>query len=463
MLVNRKIHFEVSERKVLLRIFDSLFILFLLFINGNVLKINYFEISLYYYLVPILVVYINIFGTVFEMYNLQIANNRYSIFKSIVLCTTTTVALFILTPYYTPVLPSNRYQILVFFGSVFFALLIWRLFYIQFLVSHRFVKKVILVCDKNQVEELVFGLEKNDFHYKIMGYVNTDSEQNKDLEEDFIENITIDTIENFVTQNGVSEIVIAAKKTDGITPSLYNHLIHLLESGFTIRDYTQVYEDITHRIPVQYVTKDFYKYFPFSRSNQNQLYLFLIRILDVLFSITGLLIIAIITPIILIINFIANRGDLFYTQERVGKNGEIFNIYKFRSMVKNAEKDGAVFATTNDMRVTPFGKFLRKSRIDEFPQFINILKGDMSVIGPRPERPVFVYEIAQQMPFYQTRHVIKPGLTGWAQVSYPYGASIEDSLMKLEYDLYYIKHRSLYLDLKITFKTLSTILFFRGQ
>jgi lipopolysaccharide/colanic/teichoic acid biosynthesis glycosyltransferase len=147
----------------------------------------------------------------------------------------------------------------------------------------------------------------------------------------------------------------------------------------------------------------------------------------------------------------------------VGKNGEIFNIYKFRSMVKNAEKDGAVFATTNDMRVTPFGKFLRKSRIDEFPQFINILKGDMSVIGPRPERPVFVYEIAQQMPFYQTRHVIKPGLTGWAQVSYPYGASIEDSLMKLEYDLYYIKHRSLYLDLKITFKTLSTILFFRGQ
>ncbi len=463
MIIKQKIHFEVSERKVLLRIFDSLFVFFFLFITGNILKINYFKISLNQYLIPILIVYINVFGTVFEMYNLQNANKRYSIFKSIALCSTTTVALFILTPYYTPVLPTNRYQILIFFGSVFFALLIWRFLYIQFLVSHRFVKKVILVCDKSKVEKLVFGLEKNDFNYKIMGYVNTYSGEKENLDVDFIENIPIDSIDNFVTQNGISEIIIATRKTDGITPNLYNHLIHLLESGFIIRDYTQVYEDITYRIPVRYVSKDFYKYFPFSRSNQNQLYLFLIRVSDVLFSITGLLIIAVITPIILIINFIANRGSLFYTQERVGKNGEIFNIYKFRSMVKNAEKDGAVFATTNDMRVTPFGKFLRKSRIDEFPQFINILKGDMSVIGPRPERPVFVYEIAQQTPFYQTRHVIKPGLTGWAQVSYPYGASIEDSLMKLEYDLYYIKHRSLYLDLKITFRTLSTILFFRGQ
>ena len=136
---------------------------------------------------------------------------------------------------------------------------------------------------------------------------------------------------------------------------------------------------------------------------------------------------------------------------------------KFRTMVKNAEKDGAVFATSNDTRITPFGKILRKSRIDEFPQFINILKGDMAVIGPRPERPIFVKEIAEVMPFYETRHVIKPGLTGWAQVNYSYGETIDDSLIKLQYDLYYIKHRSLFLDFNIIFKTLSTILFYRGQ
>ena len=132
-------------------------------------------------------------------------------------------------------------------------------------------------------------------------------------------------------------------------------------------------------------------------------------------------------------------------------------------MIINAETSGAVFATVNDSRVTTFGKFLRKSRLDEVPQFINVLKGDMSVIGPRPERPFFVKEIAQIMPFYETRHVIKPGLTGWAQVNYSYGETIDDSLIKLQYDLYYIKHRSIYLDLNIIVKTISTVLFYKGQ
>ena len=150
-------------------------------------------------------------------------------------------------------------------------------------------------------------------------------------------------------------------------------------------------------------------------------------------------------------------------QQRIGKNGIPFEIYKLKTMIVNAEQEGAVFAKVNDIRVTPFGRFLRKTRIDEVPQFINVLKGEMALIGPRPERPIFVDEIAKNIPLYQTRHVIKPGLTGWAQVNYPYGVSLEDSLMKLRYDLYYIKHRSLFLDINIVMKTLSTILFARGQ
>ena len=185
--------------------------------------------------------------------------------------------------------------------------------------------------------------------------------------------------------------------------------------------------------------------------------------MEVLISVLGLLFGAVLLPFIVLGNILGNRGKLFYTQERVGKNGELFRIYKFRTMVKNAEANGAEFSSLNDNRVTPFGTFLRKTRIDEFPQFINILKGDMAVIGPRPERPVFVKEIAEIMPFYETRHVIRPGLTGWAQVNYPYGESLEDSLIKLQYDLYYIKHRSVFLDLNITIKTISTVLFYRGQ
>jgi lipopolysaccharide/colanic/teichoic acid biosynthesis glycosyltransferase len=193
------------------------------------------------------------------------------------------------------------------------------------------------------------------------------------------------------------------------------------------------------------------------------LYLFAIKSLEIVISVLGLFVGLLFIPFLLIGNLIGNKGTLFYKQDRIGLNGKPFEIYKFRTMVLNAETNGAVFSTLNDTRVTPFGKFLRKTRIDEIPQFINILKGDMAVIGPRPERPIFVKEIAEMMPFYETRHVIKPGLTGWAQVNYSYGESFEDSLIKLQYDLYYIKHRSVFLDLNIIIKTISTVLFYRGQ
>jgi lipopolysaccharide/colanic/teichoic acid biosynthesis glycosyltransferase len=278
-----------------------------------------------------------------------------------------------------------------------------------------------------------------------------------------VKNIKSNDLENYVRNNSISEIVIASQKTEGITVNLYNQLIHLLENGFIIREYTQVYEAITQRIPVQYVSRDFYRYFPFSRSNQNHLYLLFIRLVEIIFSLIGLFLGILFFPLIFIGNIFGNRGSIFYTQDRVGKNGEVFKIYKYRTMVKNAEINGAVFTTINDSRITSFGKILRKTRLDEFPQFLNILRGDMAIIGPRPERPFFVNEIAEVMPFYETRHVIKPGLTGWAQVNYSYGDSIDDSLVKLQYDLYYIKHRSIFLDINIIIKTISTILFYRGQ
>jgi exopolysaccharide biosynthesis polyprenyl glycosylphosphotransferase len=397
------------------------------------------------------------------MYDLQIASNYKQILKSSFFTIISTITFFLLTPFYTPSLPKSRFDILLFYLSVLIAILSWRLFYIEFFVSNRFAKKVILVCDKSQVLELIKGIENDDILYEIIGFVDTESDNNVEFETEKINNISLENLKNYVIKENVKEIVIASQKTDGIQTELYNHLIHLLEKGFVIREYLNVYEESNYRIPLQYVTTDFYKYFPFSRSNSNQLYRMFIRLTDFCFSLTGLLFLLIIIPIVYVINLIANKGELFYTQERVGKNGMVFNIYKFRSMVANAEANGAVFATQNDSRITAFGKFLRKSRIDEIPQYLNVLKGDMSIIGPRPERPVFVNEIAEKMPYYQIRHVIKPGLTGWAQVCYPYGASIDDSLMKLQYDLYYIKHRSIILDIEIISKTLSTVLFYRGQ
>jgi exopolysaccharide biosynthesis polyprenyl glycosylphosphotransferase len=465
MLKSKKIHFEISERKILLKIFDVIVVFIALHFVNYFFDFNYFKLSQSnYYWNLVLALYIYVFGSVFEMYNLQVASSQFQIVKSIILTTCTTVLVYLLTPIYSPFLPSNRLQIVLFFFAIFFSLLIWRSFYVKFLASHRFIKKAILVCDKEQVEELISGLKNADPHYRIIGYVN--SEEVVFNNEEVIENnsaISIDKLEDFAHENHVSEIIIASQKTDSITVNLYNQLIHLLESGFVIKEYTQVYEAITHRIPVQYVSRDFYRYFPFSRNNQNHFYLSFVRLAEIIVSLLGIVTGLLFLPFIFIGNLIGNKGSLFYSQERIGKNGLVFNIYKYRTMIQNAEANGAVFTSVNDSRVTAFGKFLRKTRLDEFPQFVNILKGDMGIIGPRPERPIFVNEIAEVMPFYETRHVMKPGLTGWAQVNYSYGDSIEDSLIKLQYDLYYIKHRSIFLDIDIIIKTISTVLFYRGQ
>jgi exopolysaccharide biosynthesis polyprenyl glycosylphosphotransferase len=459
-----KIHFEISERKVILRFFDSFFILATLYLLSQVFDYRYFNISsANYYGVIVLVIYLNLFGSIFEMYNLQVASNQFQIIKSTVIAVSTTVFVYLLTPVLSPELPKQRISIVIFYFAVLFAILFWRLFYVYFLASHRFFQNVVLICDQDQVEELVLGLENVDPHYKIIGFVNSDSLNNTPSEYHYVKEIQKNELEEFVINNNVSEIVIASQKTDGITADLYQQLLHLLESGKIIREYTQVYESKTQRIPVQYIARDFYRFFPFSRSNSNKLYLLVVRLFEFVLSLMGLLIGIVLIPFIVIGNCIGNRGSLFYTQERIGKDGAVFKIYKFRTMVKNSESKGVAFAAANDVRVTPFGKMMRKSRVDELPQFINVIKGDMAVIGPRPERPFFVKEIAQVMPFYETRHIIKPGLTGWAQVNYSYGESIEESLIKLQYDLYYIKHRSIFLDLSITFKTITTVLFYRGQ
>lgn len=461
---NSKIHFEVSERKVLLRIFDVVFVLLALYFIGKLLDLEYLEASTSRFsYILILVLYINGIGTIFEMYSLQVASNQYQVLKSSILTASTTVLLYLLTPIFSAELPTNRFQILIFYFAVLGALILWRTFYVKFLASNRFVQNVILVCDREQVEELISGLEKADPHYRIVAYVNSERGNNDLFEYHFVQHIRVEDLVSFVNENNLFEIVVASQNTEDITVELYQQLLHLLETGTTIREYTQVYEDKMQRIPVHQITRDFYKFFPFNRSNNNQLYLLNLKIMEILISIIGLLVGVLLIPFILLGNAIGNKGKLFYTQERVGKNGEIFQILKFRTMINNAEKKGAVFSTPNDSRVTPFGKCMRKTRIDEIPQFINILKGDMAVIGPRPERPFFVKEIAEIMPFYETRHVIKPGLTGWAQVNYSYGESIDDSLIKLQYDLYYIKHRSIFLDMNIAIKTVSTILFYRGQ
>ena len=464
MLSNKGIHFKISERKILLRILDVLAVFGGLYIIGYSFEFDYFTITKENWTWPVvLAVYLSIFGSVFELYDLQKSSQLDTVFKNVILTVSITVLFYLLTPIITPFLPVKRIQIIYFYLAIISSIFLWRVIYITFFASPRFYKKVIILGEISNIDNVVKTISESDPNYKIIGFVNSENSEMDTIKfKGLIEYLPEDLPRIIKTKN-VSELIVAITNPNNITAQIYNQLTLLLKQGLTIREYTQVFEEITKRVPVQFVGKDFYKYFPFSRSNQNKLYLFFHRAMGIVFSIIGIVFGIILTPFIIIGNLLANRGTLFYTQERIGKYGKPFKIIKFRTMIKNAENQGVVWTDKNDKRVTAFGRFLRNTRLDEIPQFINVLKGEMSIIGPRPERPFFVKELSIIIPFYETRHTIKPGLSGWAQVNSRYGSTVEDSLNKLQYDLYYIKHRNFFLDISIIVKTLSTIIYYRGQ
>ena len=458
------IHFEVSERKVLLRIMD-LVMVYLgvyclnLFTSFDYLLFNQENI------VPLILlgIYVTIFGTVFELYDLQQASKLDITARNITLAVSVLVLFYLLTPFISPVLPEERIQILYFYFTLIVAIFIWRVAYTQLIESPRFYKRILLVGDVSNIEGLVKSLDTSDPNYKIVGFLNSEESDKESIKYKGLKEFPANDFLEVIQRENISEVLVASFNTEAMVTEVYHDLILLLERGFKIRDYTQVYEEMLQRVHIQFVGKDFYKYFPYSRSNENKLYRFFQRTFDIIFSLCGLLFGIMILPLVYIGNALGNKGPIFYVQERIGRNSKPFKIYKLRTMIVNAEKDGVKWAEKGDKRITKFGKFLRGSRLDEIPQFFNVLKGDMSIIGPRPERPFFVNELSRIIPFYEMRHIIKPGLTGWAQVNARYGSSIDDSLTKLQYDLYYIKHRSLFIDFSIIIKTLSTVLYYRGQ
>ena len=460
----KSIHFEVSERKILLRIMDLVMVYLGVYALNFYPKFDYVQFDVNNIVALILLgLYILIFGTIFELYDLQKASKIDTTFRNVVIASSTVVLFYLLTPVLSPYLPEERMQIVYFFLMILLSIMIWRLVYINLIESPRFYKRVLLVGEITNIDGLVNALVTSDPNYKIVGFINSEASTEGSVKFKGLKEFEANAFLDIIDKEKISEVLVASFNSESIIAEVYHDLMLLFERGFKIREYTQVYEELLYRVPIQFVGKDFYKYFPFSRSNENKLYIFFQRTFDIIIAIIGLLAGLILIPFVIIGNMIGNKGPLFYTQDRVGRNSKTFRIMKLRTMTTNAEKDGVKWAQKDDKRVTAFGRFLRRSRLDEFPQFYNVLKGEMSIIGPRPERPFFVNELSRIIPFYQTRHIIKPGLTGWAQVKTSYGSTIEDSLTKLQYDLYYIKHRSVFLDFNIAIKTLSTILYYRGQ
>ncbi|HEV2827129.1 MAG TPA: TIGR03013 family XrtA/PEP-CTERM system glycosyltransferase [Pyrinomonadaceae bacterium] len=337
----------------------------------------------------------------------------------------------------------------------------WRVS-IHWLMGHPdFGERILIVGSGSLAVEVARELlDRPDAGYRIAGFVGSDPELlGKSLINPRVIGLTSELGE-VVRREGIDRIVVAMGERRGQLPTA--ELLQLSLAGtVNIEEGASFYERVTGRVSLNMIRPSWLIFS--SRGRQARISGIARNIVHRLVALIGALCslpIAIVTAVLIKLE---SRGPVLYKQERVGKNGGLFTVMKFRSMRTDAEKAGPVWASLDDDRTTRVGKIIRKLRIDEIPQFWNILRGDMDFVGPRPERPHFVAQLAEEIPYYEQRHLIAPGLTGWAQIKYPYGASIEDARQKLQYDLYYIKNQSLMLDAIILFATVKIILFGRGR
>lgn len=336
----------------------------------------------------------------------------------------------------------------------------WRLLYNWVLRTRRFDQKVLIVGAKGLAHKLSEAVrQKRDSGFEIVGFADREGPDSQ-IEGSGTPILgSHSQIWELVNKHQVQKIVVALEERRGTFPD--RQLLKCRLNGIDIEEGVTFYERVTGKITVENVNPSWLIFSPgfkktrIRRSTK--------RLVGIIVSALGVVLALPVLAITAVLIKLESRGPVLFKQERVGENGTMFNVYKFRSMVEDAEADGkAVWAQEDDPRITRVGRMIRKVRVDEIPQLINVLKGDMSFVGPRPERPQFVEELEQHIPYYSLRHSVKPGITGWAQVMYPYGSSIDDAREKLHYDLYYIKNMSLVFDLYIIMNTVKIVLFGRG-
>lgn len=384
-----------------------------------------------------------------------------------------TAAIYLLVPYITPGLPQRRLELALFALLAVGGIALWRVAYATILAQPQFQQTALVIGAGENGRTLAHAVAElsgragnpiRGTGYILLGYVDDDpNKQGTRINGAPVlgdRHQLVDLVQRFQPDL----LIVAITGAYRIHNALFRAILDCRAMGVSVTTMAALFERMTGRVPVEHVGQDLSIVMPISRSPTHRLYRSAKRGIDILASVAGLLAVALLIPPIWLANRMTAPGDLFFRQTRVGRHGETFQIIKFRSMIMDAEKlTGAVWASETDPRITPVGRFLRKTRIDELPQFWNVFRGEMSLIGPRPERPEFVDELSHTIPYYGVRHAVRPGISGWAQVKYRYGASAEDSLRKLEYDLYYIKHEGFFLDFVIALKTVQTMLGFKGR
>ncbi|MBI3998908.1 MAG: sugar transferase [Armatimonadetes bacterium] len=367
--------------------------------------------------------------------------------------------IYLLIPYITPPLHTSRLTALSFVVLMLGLVAAVRAGYAGLLVQPTFRHRVIVVGAGWAGRTLLEAIRtRAATEYDFVGFVDDDPARQGAPIDGLSVIGTSDHLRRLVEAHAVSEVILAVTHRETLSAGLVAALIDCRERGVHITDMQGVYERLTGRVPVEHVGSNLHVVMPVD-GDPTRVYPVLIkRAIDIVIGLCGCLVTLVLLPFIALAIRLEGPGPILYRQVRVGRGGRPFVLLKFRTMVPHAEPDGPQWAAEDDARVTRVGAVLRRLHLDELPQAVNLLRGEMAFIGPRPERPEFVATLERHIPFYRARHAVRPGVTGWAQVNYPYARSLEDALIKLQYDLYYIKHCSLFLDASIVVKTLRLVL-----
>ena len=429
-----------SAKKIIILLGDILIlygalILTLIFRYGP----NYFGESFYAHLKPfslIFIIWIVIFylADLYKEKWLRISPATIQAFiLAIIISVVSSVILFYLFPSFFKMTPKTNLAI---FTLIFGVLDIgWRIILVKIYISGGLKDRLLIIGDSPIIDEVIDYFKNN----PQIGYDVTAQKSENDISQ-------------IIAKNKINTIIIQThlKKDQKIIKIFYQ----LLPSKIAIVDLITFYETIFQKLPLEELNES---WFIDKITTRRHLYDIAKRTIDFCLALFLSIIFLPFMIIIAVLVKLTSKGLIIYRQKRVGLNNKSFSLFKFRTMRTDAEKFGAQWASKNDLRITPIGRFLRLTHLDELPQLYNIFKGDLSFVGPRPERPEFVEKLKEQIPYYEIRHIIKPGLTGWAQINYRYGASLEDAYEKSEYDIFYLKNRSLILDLLIILKTIKAI------
>lgn len=462
----RRLQLRISERRVLLMAGDALAVIASVLISLRIWALVAelrFNMEL---VVPEIAWFFVLTGLWFliasanDFYELSIAANRILSLQKLILITFQLLVVYLLVFFLSAPGSLPRAFILYYGLSSFLLVALWRLLNPALIGWASSPRRVLVIGTDGAAQTIVEVLKREAAStYRVLGLVAADDDTAAVAADVAVLGNGEDLL-RLTLAHDVRELVV----TSTLTPALFKGVMDAYEYGVAITPMPILYERVTERVPVEHMGAHWPVVLPIDGSSVLNPYPVLKRLFDLLLALVGMLVFVPLLPLLGLAIYLNSPGPIFYRQTRIGRGGKPFRIIKFRTMIPDAEKhSGAVWAQQNDPRITAVGRLLRKTRLDELPQLINVLRGDMSLIGPRPERPELIKDLEAQIPFYRTRHTVRPGVTGWAQVRYKYGDTVEGALIKLQYDLYYIRHQSLLLDLNILIRTVGKAVRMEGQ